>query len=236
MIICLTGVTRGIGRSLAIELAEPGNELLLISRDKVRLDELVRECNNKAGNVLAKPLLFDFSDAERCETELPLLISSITNRVDVLVNNAGILINKPFDQFTTGEARRLFEVNFFASGALIRGILPLLCASDDPQVLNISSMGGITGSTKFAGLSYYSASKAALAVLTEVLAVELSEMKIRVNAIAPGAVQTEMLGNAFPGYKAPVTADEMGKFLKWFIMEGSKFFNGKVIPVSSSVP
>jgi len=236
MVICLTGVTRGIGRSLALELAREGNELLLIARDREQLEGLSAECNEKAGSHVARPVVFDLSDADLTETELPKILYSYTHVVDVLVNNAGCLISKPFEQFTNSEARRIFELNFFSAAALIRGLLPMFSRSKDPHVVNISSMGGITGSVKFGGLSYYSASKAAVAVLTEVLAAELEERRIRVNAIAPGAVQTDMLESAFPGYKAPVTAGEMATFLRWFVEEGYRFFNGKVVPVSLSIP
>ncbi|MFZ5939693.1 MAG: SDR family NAD(P)-dependent oxidoreductase [Bacteroidota bacterium] len=236
MNICITGVTRGIGRSLALELAHKEHQLILVARDRSLLDELAQECNARAGLQVARTVEFDLSDADGTESVLPMYIRSITHQIDVLVNNAGTLINKPFEQFTNSEARRIFEVNFFSLGAMIRGLLPLLRNAHEPHIVNISSMGGIQGSIKFSGLSYYSASKGAVAVLTEALAEELAESGIRINAIAPGAVQTDMLASAFPGFKAPVTAGEMAKFLRWFVLEGYRYFNGKILPVSVSVP
>ena len=97
-------------------------------------------------------------------------------------------------------------------------------------------MAGFQGSSKFSGLSYYSASKAALASLTECLAEELKEVGIRVNALAIGAVQTEMLAEAFPGYEAPLDPPAMAEFMKWFTLEGATYFNGKILPVSLATP
>ncbi len=104
------------------------------------------------------------------------------------------------------------------------------------HVVNVTSMAGYQGSSKFNGLSYYSASKAALGSLTECLAEELKDESIKVNALAIGAVQTEMLEEAFPGFKAPLQPSQMAEFMKWFTLEGPVFFNGKVLPVSLSTP
>jgi len=236
MNVFITGVTRGIGRSLALEMAEKGNELYLVARDRAQLEELVEACNVKAGFTVARGLELDLADVERVEKDLPYMIRSYTHTLDVLVNNAGTLIKKPFEQMTPAEGRKMFNVNFFATAAVIRGLLPLLRNAHAPHIVNISSMGGIQGSVKFAGLTCYSASKGAVAILTEGLAEEFRESGIRVNAIAPGAVQTDMLESAFPGYKAPLSAEEMGRFMKWFVTEGYQYFNGKILPVSVSIP
>ena len=108
--------------------------------------------------------------------------------------------------------------------------------TDGSHIVNITSMGGFQGSSKYKGLAYYSASKAALACLTECLATEFSEAGIKVNCLALGAVQTEMFEEAFPGYKAPVDAREMGEFIADFALKGHKFFNGKILPVAVGNP
>ena len=130
----------------------------------------------------------------------------------------------------------MFEVNLFVPAQLIRICLPFMADSSLKHVVNVTSMAGFQGSGKFSGLSYYSASKAALASLTECLAEELNEEGIRVNALAIGAVQTEMLAEAFPGYNAPLDPPHMAEFMKWFALEGSGYFNGKILPVSLSTP
>ena len=104
------------------------------------------------------------------------------------------------------------------------------------HVLNITSMGGVQGSAKFPGLSAYSSSKGALVILTELLAEEFKDSGPSFNALALGAVQTEMLEEAFPGYKAPVSAAQIGEYIIDFALNGHQFYNGKVLPISSSTP
>jgi NAD(P)-dependent dehydrogenase (short-subunit alcohol dehydrogenase family) len=126
------------------------------------------------------------------------------------------------------------ETNFFGTASLIRALVPMM--PEGSHIVNISSMGGFQSSSKYKGLSYYSASKAALACLTECLANEFKEYGIIINCLALGAVQTEMLDEAFPGYKAPVNAVEMAEYISGFVLTGNKFFNGKILPVAIGNP
>jgi NAD(P)-dependent dehydrogenase (short-subunit alcohol dehydrogenase family) len=162
------------------------------------------------------------------------VVSSHFGKVDILINLAGLLIAKEFIDFTNQEARIIMETNFFGPASLIRVIKPLMPSGS--HIVNISSMGGFQGSIKYKGLSYYSASKSALACLTECLANEFSEYGIRVNCLALGSVQTNMLKEAFPDYKAPVNAKEMAEFISNFALTGHKFFNGKILPVAVTNP
>ena len=107
--------------------------------------------------------------------------------------------------------------------------------NNNSHIVNISSIGGINGSSKFPGLSSYSSSKGALNILTEVLAVEFDKGPF-VNSLSLGAVQTPMLELAFPDYKAPTTPEEMAIFIYNFSTASPIMFNGKVIPVSTSNP
>ena len=236
MVILISGASRGRGAALALKLTASGHRVLLVSRNRTRLENVVVQCNEQAGAELAHSIPFDLGDLNDLEHEFVSHLKGISGTLDALVNNAGKLVNKPFSETTAAEGRALFEANFFAPAALTRICLPFLKASSLKHVVNISSMGGFQGSLKFPGLSYYSASKAALGNLTECLAEELKEDAISVNALALGAVQTEMLEEAFPGYKAPLKPDQMAEFLSWFILEGGRFFNGKVLPVSLSSP
>lgn len=236
MVILITGASRGIGAATAPLLTGSGHTVLLVSRNRKRLEEVAGECNRQAGRKLAHPLPFDLSDLPDLQEEFISSLKVLAPRIDGLINNAGHLINRPFTDFTPEAARSLFDINFFIPAQLIRICLPLMEGSALKHVVNISSMGGFQGSSKFPGLSYYSASKAALASLSECLAEELKETGTRVNALALGSVQTEMLSEAFPGFRAPLEPQEMGKFFKWFILEGGHYFNGKVLPVSLSTP
>ncbi|HER09714.1 MAG TPA: SDR family oxidoreductase [Bacteroides sp.] len=236
MVILITGASRGIGAALAGRLTGSGHTVLAVSRNRKGLQRIADECNQQTGKRLCHPIPFDLTDLTDLEEEFRSTVMNHAATVDALVNNAGHMIHKPFRQFTLREARNLFETNFFAPAQLIRIILPMMADSSLRHVVNITSMGGFQGSAKFSGLSYYSASKAALGNLTECLAEELGEEGIRVNALALGSVQTEMLAEAFPGYRAPLKPDQMAGFLQWFILEGAGYFNGKILPVSISTP
>ena len=105
------------------------------------------------------------------------------------------------------------------------------------HVVSISSMGGIQGSLKFGGLAAYSSSKGALITLSEILAEEYKERGIIFNTLALGAVQTEMLAEAFPDYyKANISPQEMAHYIADFALNGSKVFNGKVLQVANTTP
>jgi 3-oxoacyl-[acyl-carrier protein] reductase len=236
MVILITGAGRGIGAATARLLTEQGHTVLLVSRNRKQLEEVAAECNRLAGKEMAYPIPFDLSDLSDLEKEFISKVKALTPGIDGLINNAGQLINKPFTEVPAGAAKSLFDINFFVPAQLIRICLPLMKDSALKHIVNVSSMGGFQGSSKFPGLSYYSASKAALASLTECLAEELKETGIRINALALGSVQTEMLSEAFPGFTAPMAPAEMGRFFRWFILEGGDYFNGKILPVSVSTP
>jgi NAD(P)-dependent dehydrogenase (short-subunit alcohol dehydrogenase family) len=128
----------------------------------------------------------------------------------------------------------MFSVNTKAPFLIVKALLPYF--NKPSHIVNISSMGGFQGSVKFSGLSLYSASKGALAILTECLAEELKEKDIKVNCLALGSVQTEMLAEAFPGYKAQSGPAEMAEFIDNFALNAHRNMNGKIIPVSSTTP
>jgi len=236
MVILITGASRGIGAELAMELAKEKHTVLLVSRDQNKIQHISDECNRISGVECAHTLPFDINDLDHNGDGIRALVRKYAEKIDVIVNNAGHVVRKPFEEITPSEVSTMFRANLYAPGNLVRILLPFLRKSEHAHVVNITSMGGFQGSVKFKGLSYYSASKAALAVLTECLAEEFSKEGISFNALAPGAVQTEMLEEAFPGYTAPLKAGEMAGFIKWFALNGHKFFNGKHLPVSLSTP
>lgn len=236
MTILITGASKGIGAELAVQLAEEDHRLILVSRSDEALKKVCDRCNNSSGGGSTIPLAHDLTGILTSSGEFMQKLQQITDSLDVLVNNAGFLINKPFTELSPEESKMMFEINYFVPEQLIRICLPLLKASLSASVINVTSMGAVQGSKKFPGLSAYSASKGALATLTECLAEELTEEGIRVNALAFGAVQTEMLEEAFAGFTASTSAEEMGRFFKWFVVEGWKRFNGKMLPVSDGTP
>ena len=155
---------------------------------------------------------------------------------DIIINNAGYLINKPFTETAIEEIQDIYKTNVFGPVVIMQTIIPKLDNVRNCHIINIGSMGGYQGSVKFPGLSIYSSSKAALASLSECLAEEYKEKNIKINCLALGSVQTEMLNNAFPGYKAQVTAKEMASYIIQFSQQSPIYVNGKIIPISNSTP
>jgi len=233
MNVIVTGASRGIGFEVVKILAsDPQNKIIAIARNRDALDRLQNLCREESGNEII--IFSEDISSEGFDRELTGLVSEKMSHVNILINNAGLLINKPFLKMDEEDFEQMFSVNTKSAFFLVQKLVPLFKAP--AHVLNIGSMGGYQGSAKFPGLSLYSASKGALAILTECLAEELKEFKIHVNCLALGSAQTEMLANAFPGYKAPVTAGEMADFVSGFALNGYKFFNGKILPVALSTP
>lgn len=236
MNIIVTGASRGIGYELVKLLsADSKNVVIALSRNEFKLNQLKSDCltQNPASNVI--PIVCDLCDKNAIEN----LISELTKKVktiNILINNAGALVNKPFEAISISDLEYVYNVNVFSVIRLIQGVFPLLDLTQKAHVVNISSMGGFQGSAKFAGLSAYSSSKAAVACLTECLAEEFKEKNVAFNCLALGATQTEMLNEAFPGYKAPLSADKMAAFIADFSLNAHQYMNGKIIPVSLSTP
>ena len=231
MNILVNGGTRGIGKEIVTHLANDiNNRILVTGRDESALKSLLNGFLNE--NV--SYLVIDLSDIDNQMESFKDQVYSRFSKIDILINNAGTLIMKEFMKMSNKEARIIMETNFFGPATVIRLLKPIMVKGS--HIVNISSMGGFQGSAKYRGLSYYSASKAALAGLSECLAEEFSDAGISVNCLALGSVQTEMFENAFPGYKAPVSAKDMGEFIAYFAVNGNKFFNGKVIPVALENP
>jgi short-subunit dehydrogenase len=229
MNIIINGGTRGIGKEIVVYLA--GNEfnnILVTGRNKQSLNSI----SDRFKNVNILPLDLSIFDIQSETFENAVL--SHFKQVDILINVAGFLVAKEFTKTDNNEARLMMETNFFGPASIIKLLKPYMPSGS--HIVNIASMGGFQGSSKYKGLSYYSASKAALACLTECLATELSDAGIKVNCLALGSVQTEMLDEAFPGYKAPVDAKAMGEFIADFALKGHKIFNGKILPVAVSNP
>lgn len=221
----VTGTSRGIGLELVKWLAAEGHSVLALSRNPLPVQRL--------GLEQVASLEFDITDPAACPRAAEW-VQAHWGRAHILVHNAGSLVNKPFRETRTEDFEAVYRVNVFGVAALTRALLPVF----DPagHVLTISSMGGIQGSAKFPGLAAYSSSKGAVIALTELLAEEYKETGPAFNALALGAVQTEMLEAAFPGYKAPVTAGEMAAYIGQFALTGHGLYNGKVLQVSRSTP
>ncbi|MDK2910083.1 MAG: hypothetical protein PWR20_1650 [Bacteroidales bacterium] len=226
MNILITGSSRGLGLSLVQELLNREGHLIFgISRSAI--PESLKGFTNYI-HLSTNLLQIEGMDVIYKE------VSSKVESIDVIINNAGLLINKPFGETSIAEIDQLMAVNFRSPAVLIQRLLPLL--RHGSHIMNIGSMGGVQGSVKFPGLSFYSASKGALTILTEVLAEELKPLGIHVNCLALGSVQTEMLAEAFPGYQASFSPEEMAIFLADFAERNYQFFNGKSLQLAITTP
>ncbi len=229
MNVIITGASKGIGYELAKKFARDGHQVIAIARNLLQLQQLEKELQSDRFSFLQ----FDLATVDYGEELIPF-VNAHFKKVDILINNAGLLVNKPLADLTDDDFDQTFNVNVKSTFKLVRELLPFF--SDQAHIVNISSMGGFQGSAKFPGLSLYSASKAAVAVFTECLAEELKSRNIKANALALGAVQTEMLSQAFPGYQAPLQSNEMADFIADFAYTGHRYFNGKILPVSLTTP
>ena len=233
MNIIITGASKGIGREIVKEFAkEKSNKIIGIARNRELLESLEEELSGK----VFKGIVFDLNAIFNNGNSLIKEIGNLFTNVDILVNNAGSLYRKPFEETTSDEINQTFTTNVFVPAELIRLLLPFMGQVNRSHVINISSMAGFQGSSKFAGLSWYSASKAAIACLTECLANEFKDRNIAVNSLALGAVQTEMLAQAFSGYNAPIKPKQMAEFITNFASNAHKVMNGAILPVTLSNP
>lgn len=221
--IVVTGASKGIGLEIVRFLVAQGHIVYALSRDIEAL----------GASEKLHPISLDLTDEELL-IKFAEQLNSDQISIDALINNAGSLINQSFSTTTKNDFEAIYRVNVFGLASITRLLLPLI--SSKGHVVNISSMGGIGGSAKFPGLSAYSSSKGAVNILTELLAEEYKETGPYFNGLALGAVQTEMLGKAFPGFQAPLSAEEIAPYISQFALTGQQFYNGKILPISSSTP
>ena len=221
--IIITGTSSGIGFELVNIFSKKNHRVLALSRDNSKLREL------KLDGVDAIDFDLNHNDYAKINEFLKK-----AEKIDILINNAGFLVNKPFKETTLEDFQMVYSTNVFSVAMLIKNTIDFM--ESGSNVLNISSIGGIQGSLKFPGLSAYSSSKGALNILTEMLAEEYKDRGIHFNSLALGSVQTKMLEKAFPNFTASTSALEMAEYIYNFSTNGYRLMNGKVISVSSTNP
>lgn len=225
--IVVTGASRGIGKELVkILAADPENRVLALARNENAMSDLKAFPNVSTHR-------FDL-DSKNVRQEAAEIFASI-DQIDILINNAGKLVNKPFLELTAEDMRSSYQVNVIGVMETVQAIVPKMLENGG-HIVNISSMGGFQGTVKFAGLSTYSTSKAALASFTELFAEEFKDTKIKTNCLCLGSAQTEMLEEAFPGFKALVSAHEMATYIADFSLKAHRWMHGRIIPVSLTTP
>lgn len=234
MKVLITGASKGIGREMVkLFASDVTTEVHALSSNTNLLSSLHKECLNSNGNKIytyTVNLLAD--DLDECLDKL----FDQKHPFDIVINNAGLLVNECFDKTKLIDAKQIFQVNFFAPALLLQKLVAFNPARHLLHVVNVGSMGGYQGSVKFPGLSFYSSSKAALANLTESLAEEYKDTSIKFNCLALGSVNTEMLKSAFPNFEAAIEPKQMAEYIVEFSKNGYRYFNGKVLPVALTTP
>ncbi|MDF1673859.1 MAG: SDR family NAD(P)-dependent oxidoreductase [Vicingaceae bacterium] len=234
MNILITGASKGIGAELVKQFAaNSNNNIVALSRNQELLLQLKEYCQKEFNNII-HIYSIDFL-SPNFSNQLLSILKKENYTFNIVVNNAGYLLNKPFIKHTQEEIENIFKINTYVPIQICQYVIEQN-SSESCHIVNVGSMGGFQGSVKFPGLSIYSSSKSALANLTECLAEEYKETNIKINCLALGSVQTEMLNKAFPNYEAQFTSQQMANYIFNFSLEGGQFFNGKTIPVSKTTP
>ena len=226
-VIVLVGASRGIGKATVEKFASnPDHTILALSRNTKGMEQFSHLSNVKC---------FGFDLEVSNVREQAEKIFADFDSIDILINNAGKLVNKSFTDLTPQDLTSSYQANVIGVMQTVQAALPKMLEKGG-HIVNISSMGGFQGTVKFAGLAAYSTSKAAVCSFTELFYEEHKDTKVKMNCLCLGAVQTEMLEEAFPGYLAPVSAEKMGEFISDFALNSHQWINGKIIPVSLSTP
>lgn len=229
-IIVVTGASSGIGYELAKKLAYKGHQVYAIARNKAKLEELAKQVGS-SGEIIPVPMDLSRLNKKQLDEHFNQIKS-----IDVLVNNAGKLLNKKFLEITEEEIKEVFDLNYVSVVKMIQYFYSRLKEADKSHIVNIGSVGGVTGSVKFPGLSIYSSSKGALSILSECLAQDFKEDDISVNCLALGSVNTKMLNEAFPDFHSPTSPDEMAEYITEFVLNAHQVINGVTQSVSVTNP
>lgn len=229
-LVLVTGAGKGVGFATVVALlAQPDVRVIAVSRSIGALKELAQGSDGAGLEVMELDLLV--SDA--C-TRIRSAVGG--RRLNGLVHNAGLLHHVPMGGHHRSDLERLFATNVLLPLEISQALVAELAGDPPGHIVHIGSMGGFQDAAKFAGLVAYSASKAALACMSQCLAEEFKDRGIHSNCLALGAVDTDMLKAAFPAFQAPVTAKDMGAYVAEFTLTGHKLFNGKVLPVAVTTP
>jgi NAD(P)-dependent dehydrogenase (short-subunit alcohol dehydrogenase family) len=230
----VTGGTSGIGRAVAVALAELGAHVVISGRDVVRGDRVVRDIQSAGGR--AHFLATDLRD-EASARSLAARTRELVGQVDVLVNNAGIYPFGPTEQTSEQDFDAVFSLNVKAPYFLVAELAPDMAKRGHGAIINVTTMVAEFG---MAGMSLYGSSKAALVLLTKAWAAEYGPRGVRVNAISPGPIRTEgtagmgddldQLAAAAPAGR-PGSAEEIAEAIAFLATDRSSFVHGAVLPV-----
>ena len=230
----ITGAGRGIGRATALLFARQGAKVVLFSRTESQLEEVVAAIADEGGQ--EERVLAVVGDVGR-EEDVQALFQKVMEafgRVDIVVNAAGIVAVRPFVDMDVATWDRVLNTNLRGTFLCCLEAFRVMAEQRSGVIINISSLSGVKGVEKFPGLSAYNVSKAGVAGLTEILAVEGRPYNIRVCAVSPGAVDTEMLKQAAPHLKAGMTPEDMAELLLFLADDSGRMLSGTNVEIFSN--
>lgn len=236
----ITGATRGIGRAIALELANEGYNIALNYRtENEALETLKKEISELS--VECYPVQGDVSKAEDSERMTKEIIEHF-EQIDVLVNNAGITKDKLIQRMKEEEFTDVINVNLVGTFNITKNVIKYMTKKRYGKIINISSVVGISGN---AGQSNYAASKAGIIGFTKSIAKELASRNITANAVAPGFIQTDMTNVLKDEVKEAIegtiplkrlgTAEDVAKVVKFLASDDSNYITGQVINVDGGM-
>ncbi len=230
----ITGGGRGIGAATAQALARKGAHVVIASRSAAELDATVLQL--RAAGLAASARVLDVADEAAVDAVFSDIAATL-GRLDMLVNNAAILLSAPFASMTMADWDRLMAINLRGAVLCARQAFRLMMVqAHGGSLVNVSSLGGIANTVKFPGYAAYTVSKFALSGLTEALAAEGKTHGIRVNAVAPGAVDTAMLRQAAPHLRTRTGPAEIARIIAFLCDPGeSGCMTGAILPIDSNL-
>ena len=227
----ITGAGRGVGRATALRFAREGARVVLFSRTLAPLENAATEIARQGYPFLS--VVGDVSHEEDVQALFQQAMQTF-GRVDILVNCAGVVAVRPFAEMDASTWDHVLGVNLRGTFLCCRDAFRIMAAQHSGVIVNLSSLSGVKGVEKFPGLGAYNVSKAGVASLTEILAVEGKPYNIRVCAVSPGAVETEMLKQAAPHLKAAMTPEDLAEILLFMVDESGRMLSGTNLEIFSN--
>ncbi len=236
----ITGAARGIGRAIALELARGGASLALNDVNEAAAQEAI-ELAQKEGSPKAKFYKFDVADSAACDKAVKEIVAEFGG-LHILVNNAGISIDALLMRFKDEDWKKTLDINLTGCFNLMRAVSRPMMKNPASSIVNLASVVGESGN---AGQAAYSASKGALIALTKTVAKELAARNVRVNAVAPGFIDTPMTQGLPEAAKQKMfeaiplarlgTAQDIADCVAWLASEKSSYVTGAVIRVNGGM-